>query len=194
MALLPSVLRDLMGDFLVTPPRISHLIEKALLHDLVHHDDHHHHHHHHPAVEHHRHKQLKDVEAAKAHHQLVESCKDGFSVNVDVSHFQPKEIKVQQEGGWITVEGKHEERRDDHGFVSRHFVRKYCLPEGHDSDKMVSTLSSDGILTIRAPKLALEEEAPKDGKDVPVVKTGKRAKGDEETETVEENDAKKAKL
>ncbi|EAT37330.1 AAEL010664-PA [Aedes aegypti] len=191
MALLPSILRDLMGDFLATPPRISHLIEKSLLHDFLPDEDHHH-----SAIDQpHRHKQLKDVEAAKAHHQLIKSCKDGFSVNVDVSHFQPEEISVQQEDGWIKVEGKHEERRDHHGFVSRHFLRKYRLPEGHDSDKMVSTLSSDGILTIRAPKVAALEDAPKDAKEIPVVQTGKRAKAGEETEgAVEENDAKKVKV
>lgn len=44
--------------------------------------------------------------------------------------------------------GKHEEKKDEHGYVSRHFTRKYSLPENYKQDSVTSTLSSDGILTI----------------------------------------------
>lgn len=46
--------------------------------------------------------------------------------------------------------GKHEEKQDEHGFVSRHFTRKYTLPPNYKPDSVTSTLSSDGILTISA--------------------------------------------
>jgi crystallin alpha B len=46
--------------------------------------------------------------------------------------------------------GKHEEKQDEHGFVSRHFTRKYQLPPSYKPDNVQSTLSSDGILTISA--------------------------------------------
>lgn len=49
------------------------------------------------------------------------------------------------------VEAKHEERLDEHGHISRHFTRRYDLPKGYDVHDIVSQLSSDGILTLKAP-------------------------------------------
>lgn len=75
--------------------------------------------------------------------------KDGFSASVDVHHFNPSEITVKTVNNQIIVEGRHEERDDGHGSVQRHFVRKYVLPENYDMNSVHSTLSSDGILTIK---------------------------------------------
>jgi crystallin alpha B len=50
------------------------------------------------------------------------------------------------------ISGKHEEKQDDHGIISRHFVRKYKIPKQCDPEKATSTLSYDGILTVTAPK------------------------------------------
>lgn len=55
--------------------------------------------------------------------------------------------------GSIIVEGKHEEKQDEHGFVSRQFSRRYVPPSKDiDIDNIVSSLSSDGVLTISVPK------------------------------------------
>ncbi|KAH8257174.1 hypothetical protein KR038_005279 [Drosophila bunnanda] len=78
--------------------------------------------------------------------------KDGFQVCMDVSHFKPSELVVKVQDNSVLVEGKHEEREDDHGHITRHFVRRYALPEGYDADKVASTLSSDGVLTVSVPK------------------------------------------
>lgn len=84
---------------------------------------------------------------------IVSVDKDKFQVNLDVQHFSPNEITVKITGkNIICVEGKHEEKQDHHGYISRHFVRKYVLPEGVNVDKIISNLSSDGVLTITAPK------------------------------------------
>ena len=56
------------------------------------------------------------------------------------------------QGTAVVVEGKHEERADDHGYISRHFVRRYVLPEHYNMEQLNSSLSSDGVLTITAPK------------------------------------------
>jgi Hsp20/alpha crystallin family len=50
--------------------------------------------------------------------------KDGFQACVDVHHFKPSEISVKSVDHTVIIEGKHEERDDNHGSVSRHFVRK----------------------------------------------------------------------
>jgi len=95
---------------------------------------------------------------------------------------------------WVSyhfgIAGKHAERTDQHGFVSREWVlrlylwfhsfvicnchllfnwcvdvdlllffrfrRRVMLPKGVDPDSVTSTMTPDGIITITAPKLALE--------------------------------------
>ncbi|XP_049819731.1 alpha-crystallin B chain-like [Aethina tumida] len=83
--------------------------------------------------------------------------KDKFQVRLDVQDFKPEEITVKTiDGNAIQIEAKHEEKKDEYGFISRQFVRKFVLPQGHDLKGVVSTLSSDGVLTVTAPKV-LEE-------------------------------------
>ncbi|EAT34412.1 AAEL013345-PA [Aedes aegypti] len=96
---------------------------------------------------------------------------DEFQVNVNVEDFKPDEISVKATDKFVTVEGKHEEKDDKNGYVLRHFVRRYQLPEGHDNEKIASTLSSDGVLTISAPKLALP--GPQTERSIPVEKVSK---------------------
>lgn len=50
----------------------------------------------------------------------------------------------------LNLAGKHDEKQDEHGYVSRHFTRKYLLPPNYKPDSVQSTLSSDGILTVTA--------------------------------------------
>lgn len=99
--------------------------------------------------------------------------KDKFQVNLDVQQFAPEEISVKVGDEGLTIEGKHEEKQDEHGFVSRHFVRRYRLPKGIELEKIESQLSSDGVLTITAPRTdakAIEQ------KSIPIQKTGKPVK------------------
>jgi len=96
--------------------------------------------------------------------------KDKFEVDLDVQQFAPEEITVKVSGkNIITVEGKHEEKQDEHGFISRHFVRKYTLPEGHDVSNVVSHLSLDGVLSIAAPRI---KEGDDQHRHVPIHHTG----------------------
>lgn len=76
--------------------------------------------------------------------------KDGFQVSLDVQQFLPNEITVKTNENVVTVEGRHNEKEDEHGYITRHFVRKYNLPKDIDCADLVSQLSSDGILTIKA--------------------------------------------
>ncbi|EMP35141.1 Alpha-crystallin B chain [Chelonia mydas] len=78
--------------------------------------------------------------------------KDKFSVNVDVKHFSPEDLKVKVLGDVIEVHGKHEERQDEHGFIAREFNRKYRIPADVDPLSITSSLSSDGVLTVNGPR------------------------------------------
>ncbi|KYM84604.1 Protein lethal(2)essential for life [Atta colombica] len=77
---------------------------------------------------------------------------DNFQVILDVQQFSPDEITVKTIDNHVVVEAKHEEKQDEHGYISRHFVRRYVLPPSHDLVNITSTLSSDGVLTVTAPK------------------------------------------
>ncbi|XP_055308285.1 heat shock protein 23-like [Sitodiplosis mosellana] len=77
--------------------------------------------------------------------------KDGFQVCLDVQHFQPNEISVKTENNSIVVNAKHEEKKDDHGYISREFTRRYELPKGFNIEDVTSSLSSDGVLSIKCP-------------------------------------------
>lgn len=77
--------------------------------------------------------------------------KDGFHACVDVHQFNPDEVSMKTVDNTVVVEAKHEERDDGHGVVQRHFVRKYVLPRDYDMSAIHSALSSDGVLTIKAP-------------------------------------------
>ncbi|XP_049878810.1 protein lethal(2)essential for life-like [Pectinophora gossypiella] len=99
-----------------------------------------------------------------------------FQVNLDVHHFAPDEVSVKTADGFVVIEGKHEEKRDEHGWVSRQFTRRYALPEGCNVEGVQSRLSSDGVLTVIAPL-----DTPANERIVPIFQTGpvrKEAQGD----------------
>lgn len=126
--------------------------------------------------------------AARDVGSTIKSDKDKFQVNLDVQHFDPEEISVKTSDGYVVIEGKHEERKDDHGYISRQFKRRYALPEGCNPDTVESRLSSDGVLTITAPKVSEKS----DERAVPITHTGpvRRKPHDEENGVVEDEEAK----
>nr|APX61065.1 heat shock protein 19.9 [Antheraea pernyi] len=120
--------------------------------------------------------------AAQDAGSTIKEDKDKFQVNLDVQHFAPEEISVKTVDGYLIIEAKHEERQDEHGFISRSFTRRYKLPDGIEEDAVTSKLSSDGVLSISAPlktpPKALNERV------VPIIQTGPVRK-QEEGETKE---------
>ncbi|XP_008202211.1 protein lethal(2)essential for life [Nasonia vitripennis] len=110
--------------------------------------------------------------------------KDKFVVTLDVQQFHPEEINVKVVDNTIIVEAKHEEKEDEHGWISRQFTRKYLVPNQCDVGQVESQLSSDGVLTITAPK----KEPPKADSDEKVIKiryTGEPAVTNRENAAVE---------
>lgn len=118
---------------------------------------------------------FQDMEQQVGGSAQVEQGQDKYKVIVDVQQFAPEEITVKTDDKCITVEGKHEEKKDQHGYISRQFVRRYQLPQGYDIGHVQPSLSSDGILTITAPKLALpapgERIVPIERRNAPAIKS-----------------------
>lgn len=98
------------------------------------------------------------VPATPAEKQVVEESKDSFQVCMDVQHFDPKELSVKVIDRTVIVEGKHEEKEDEHGLISRQFSRKYNLPEEYDPNDVITSLSSDGVLVVKCPKIKTTEK------------------------------------
>nr|AGM90551.1 HSP21.5 [Chilo suppressalis]AGM90555.1 HSP21.5 [Chilo suppressalis] len=100
----------------------------------------------------------------------IKADKDKLQINLDVQHFAPEEISVKTADGYIVVEGKHEEKQDEHGYISRQFTRRYALPKGVAAERVESRLSTDGVLTITAPREAQIAQANE--RAVPIARTG----------------------
>ncbi|XP_068600355.1 heat shock protein beta-1 [Brachionichthys hirsutus] len=83
----------------------------------------------------------------------IKQTQDNWKVSLDVNHFSPEELLVKTKDGIVEITGKHEERKDEHGFVSRTFTRKYTLPHTANVEKVTSSLSPEGLLTVEAPLL-----------------------------------------
>lgn len=98
---------------------------------------------------------------------------DKFEVKMDVQQFAPEELDVKMVDNCLVVEGKHEEKKDDHGFVSRHFVRRYQLPDDVKMETVTCNLSSDGVLCISAPRMIEDKMANE--RSVPINFTGQPA-------------------
>ncbi|XP_078083106.1 heat shock protein beta-1 [Mustelus asterias] len=82
---------------------------------------------------------------------LIQETSGSWKVSLDVKHFTPEELKVKIQEGYLEISGSHEERQDQHGFISRNFTRKYKLPSDVDTMSVTSSLTSDGILIVEAP-------------------------------------------
>ena len=119
----------------------------------------------------------------------VKADKDKFQVILDVQQFKPEEINVKIVDKCVIVEGKHEEKQDEHGWISRQFTRRYMIPEQCDIDQITSSLSSDGVLNIIAPR----KDKPKvqTERTIAIEKTGKPAVKETEEKTEEKKEEKK---
>lgn len=98
-----------------------------------------------------------EKDAGRVEGKALNVGKDGFQVSLDVQQFKPSEVSVKLQDNFLIIEGKHEEREDNHGWISRHFTRKYLMPKEIDTNALMSSLSSDGILTVKAPKIKAVE-------------------------------------
>nr|XP_015221541.1 PREDICTED: heat shock protein beta-1-like [Lepisosteus oculatus] len=90
----------------------------------------------------------------------VRTGPDCWKISLDVNHFSPEEITIKIKEGYLEIAGKHEERQDEHGFVSRCFTRKYKIPSSVDPQNISSSLSPSGILSVEAPLPQQADGAP----------------------------------
>ncbi|XP_076645690.1 protein lethal(2)essential for life [Halictus rubicundus] len=119
----------------------------------------------------------------------VKADKDKFQVVLDVQQFKPDEISVKVVDKFVVVEGKHEEKQDEHGWISRQFTRRYLIPEQCNIDEVTSSLSSDGVLSITAPRKDKPIDRPE--RTISIEKTGKPALKETQEKKEEKAEEKK---
>uniref|UniRef100_A0A8C0UAE3 Heat shock protein family B (small) member 1 n=1 Tax=Cyanistes caeruleus TaxID=156563 RepID=A0A8C0UAE3_CYACU len=49
----------------------------------------------------------------------IRQTADSWKVTLDVNHFAPEELVVKTKDNIVEITGKHEEKQDEHGFISR---------------------------------------------------------------------------
>ncbi|KAM4862273.1 alpha-crystallin A chain isoform 2-T2 [Urocitellus parryii] len=105
---------------------------------------------------------------AKASRGVVRSDRDKFVILLDVKHFSPEDLTVKVLEDFVEIHGKHNERQDDHGYISREFHRRYRLPSNVDQSALSCSLSADGMLTFSGPKVQSGLDAGHSERAIPV--------------------------
>ncbi|KAM9317490.1 alpha-crystallin A chain isoform 2-T2 [Gastrophryne carolinensis] len=105
----------------------------------------------------------------------IRSDRDRLVINLDVRHFSPEDLMVKVVDDFVEIHGKHNEKQDDHGYISREFHRRYRLPANVDQSSVSCSLSGDGILTFIGPKMASGIDSTHGERPIPVSHEEKNA-------------------
>lgn len=90
-------------------------------------------------------KQMGDIVEEDQHYKIA----------LDTSGYSPNDISVKAVGEReLLVEGKRVQKNESGGETSQSFSRRFCLPGPVQLQAVTSSLSLEGTLTIRAPKMA----------------------------------------
>ncbi|CAG06613.1 unnamed protein product [Tetraodon nigroviridis] len=103
----------------------------------------------------------------------VRSDREKFTIYLDVKHFAPDDLNVKVTEDYVEIKGKHGERQDDHGYISREFCRRYRLPSSVDQAAISCSLSPDGLLTLSGPKVQGGSESGRSERSIPVTRDDK---------------------
>ncbi|CAG2251625.1 CRYAB [Mytilus edulis] len=101
----------------------------------------------------------KEVAEAFAKSEVAEVKYDSkkLEIKLDVSMYKPEELNVTIAEDRLIIKGKHEQKEDNHGFITREFTREFVIPENIDIDGITSTLSEEGMLMIQGRAKGVEE-------------------------------------
>lgn len=88
--------------------------------------------------------------ADTAHNLQVSCSNDKFMVQLELPGFLPEDFSLKTKDDVILLEAAHEGKGD--GETSRKFVKEFKVPEGVLKEQLQSSYSSEGILTINAPR------------------------------------------
>merc|ERR1711963_1068104 len=94
-----------------------------------------------------------------AHNLQVSASNDKFMIQLELPGFEPEDFSLKTKDNSIVLEAVHEGKGEES--TSRKFVKDFKMPEGVQRDKLASSYSADGILTISAPRVITAPEGAK---------------------------------
>jgi HSP20 family molecular chaperone IbpA len=116
------------------------------------------------------------------HSRNVISYKDDqnvFELKLDISEYEPEEVKVTVSPDGILVEGNHEEKSmEGKQNLYKSFTRKYSLPHGVRQEDVISKFATNHVLIISAKKEILHSEQIRikdQSKDVSIANTSRNS-------------------
>ncbi|XP_077457105.1 heat shock protein beta-8 [Stigmatopora argus] len=87
-----------------------------------------------------------------------------WKVCVNVHSFKADELNIKTREGFVEVSGKHEEKQEEGGIVTKNFTKKIQIPTDVDPLTVFASLSPEGVLIIEArqtpPYYLFSEDAP----------------------------------
>ncbi|KAJ8705261.1 hypothetical protein PYW07_011088 [Mythimna separata] len=86
---------------------------------------------------------------------VVKKEDDRYEICIHVKDYAPEEISVKTADGFIVIEGKHEEKQDEYGFIARQFMRRFQVPEGCKIEEVQSRLTTEGLLIVSVPRVPI---------------------------------------
>jgi len=87
-----------------------------------------------------------------AHNIQVSASNDKFQIQLELPGFAPEDFSLKTKDDIIIVEAVHEAKNEDGSTDSRKFSKEFKMPGGVASEKLASTYSGAGILTVSAPR------------------------------------------
>ena len=82
----------------------------------------------------------------------VSASNDKFQIQLELPGFAPEDFSLKTKDDIIIVEAVHEAKNEDGSTDSRRFSKEFKMPGGVASEKLASTYSGAGILTVSAPR------------------------------------------
>ncbi|XP_061624903.1 heat shock protein beta-8 [Phyllopteryx taeniolatus] len=73
-----------------------------------------------------------------------------WKVCVNVHSFKAHELNIKTREGFVEVSGKHEEKQEEGGIVTKNFTKKIQIPMDVDPLTVFASLSPEGVLIIEA--------------------------------------------
>lgn len=95
-----------------------------------------------------------------AHNLQVTASNDKFMIQLELPGFLPEDFGLKTKDNVIILEAVHE-GGDKEESTSRKYVKEFKMPDGVLRDKLSSSYSADGILTISAPRVIKAPEGAK---------------------------------
>ncbi|KAI1727755.1 hsp20/alpha crystallin family domain-containing protein [Ditylenchus destructor] len=88
----------------------------------------------------------------------IENTESGFTIRLNVEHFEPKDIKVSLSGNILSVNGERiDEDKCHEQLLKRSFNRKYHLPDDIRLESVKSFVSDNGILVVKGSRRTWKE-------------------------------------